>query len=299
MLRRAAVALVPLLALLLGLVVAPTANAEQTCYKTDPRTGICVIWIEVGGGGGTGGGGDTGGGGGGGGTGGGGGSDIIVLVIDGVRCTYAGVKDPQPAKDDPVWEGHTNGAIYACEVAPQVRPGSIIAGYQLPFWATAPPALPPPDPAVLAQQALAAMNLQAVTIGIVPEPRAGSIGVIGMPTWMWVNNPTQTTMGPITRSASARGYTVSATARVNKIVWNMGDGSSIACTGAGTPYADSYGKRSSPTCGHTYIRPGSFAVSATSYWEVAWAGIGQTGVIAIDFTSSATITMGEVQVLSQ
>jgi hypothetical protein len=132
---------------------------------------------------------------GGGGGGGGGGSNIIVLVIDGQRCTFAGLKNPQPEKNDPVWEGHTDGAIYACEVAPEVRSGSIIAGYQIPFWAATPPALPPPDPRVLAQQAMDSMNLKAINIGIVPEDRPGSIGIIGLPSWMWVEAPAENTDG--------------------------------------------------------------------------------------------------------
>jgi len=218
-----------------------------------------------------------------------------VLNINGTLCLYNGPLSPQPPKSEPVWEGHTDGTIYGCTYTN----GRFGAPVTIGFWATTPPALPPPDPAVLAQQALATMNLHAVTIGIVPEPRAGSIGIIGMPTWMWVDNPTQTTIGPVTSSASLRGYTVTATARVARIVWNMGDGSTVTCTGPGTPYADSYGKQSSPTCGHTYTRPGSYAVSATSYWQVTWTGIGQTGMIPIDFTSTAAITMGEVQVLNQ
>ena len=159
--------------------------------------------------------------------------------------------------------------------------------------------LPPPDPRVLAQQAVDSMNLKAINIGIVPEDRPGSIGIIGLPSWMWVEAPAENTMGPITRSASARGYTVTAVAKVTKIVWNMGDGRTVTCTGPGTPYADSYGKQSSPTCGHTYTRQGRYTVSATSYWTVEWAGIGQTGTIPIDFTTTTNITMGESQVINQ
>ncbi len=59
----------------------------------------------------------------------------------------------------------------------------------------------PPDPRVLAQQAIALMGLRAINIGIVPEPRAGSVGIIGMPTWMWAQNPSQSTWGPITKSS--------------------------------------------------------------------------------------------------
>ena len=77
----------------------------------------------------------------------------------------------------------------------------------------------------------------------------------------------------------------------------MGDGSTVTCTGPGTRYEDRYGKSPSPTCGYRYTKQGEYTVRATSYWEVAWNGIGRSGTIPLTFTSTATITMGEVQVL--
>ena len=56
-------------------------------------------------------------------------------------------------------------------------------------------------------------------------------------------------------------------------------------------------RSSSPDCGHTYTRQGTYTVRATSYWLVTWAGIGQSGTIPLDFTRTAVITMGEAQVL--
>ena len=79
----------------------------------------------------------------------------------------------------------------------------------------------------------------------------------------------------------------------------MGDGSTVVCRKPGTPYADRFGKRSSPDCGHTFTRQGAYTVRATSYWVVTWAGIGQTGTIPLSFTQSTVITMGEAQVLTQ
>jgi hypothetical protein len=77
-----------------------------------------------------------------------------------------------------------------------------------------------------------------------------------------------------------------------------GDGATVTCSGPGTPYADSYGKKSSPTCGHTYTRQGTYTVRATSYWTVRWNGLGQSGTIPLDFADTTNITMGEAQVLS-
>ena len=209
------------------------------------------------------------------------------------RDCYVSLADPQPANSDPQWEGHRTGAIYEC-YSP-----ALVGTRMYTFWSAISPAGPaaPLDPRVLALQAIATMRLRAVGIGIVPEARAGSIGIVGLPTWMWVANPGQHTWGPITRTASSAGYSVTATAKVQRVVWAMGDGNTVTCTQRGTPYADSFGKRSSPDCGHTYTRQGTYTVRATSYWLVTWAGIGQSGTIPLDFTRTAVITMGEAQVL--
>lgn len=211
------------------------------------------------------------------------------------QLCYVSVQQPQPPKSDPVWEGHTDGTIYFC------RNPFIIGTTSVSFWAATRPGGPaaPPDPRDLAQRAIAAMRLRAIDIGIVPEPRPGSVGIIGFPTWMWAQGPDDTTWGPVTRSVSAGGFTVTATAKVDRVVWTMGDGVTVVCTKPGTPYADSFGKASSPDCGHTYTRTGRYTVRATSHWVVTWAGIGQSGTIPLDFTDTTAVTMGEVQVLSQ
>jgi hypothetical protein len=209
------------------------------------------------------------------------------------RDCYVSLADPQPRKSDPQWEGHATGAIYEC-----YSPG-IVGTRMYTFWSATSPAGPaaPPDPRVLALQAIATMRLRAIGIGIVPEARPASVGIVGLPTWMWVADAGQHTWGPITRTASSAGYGVTATAKVQRVVWAMGDGRTVTCTKRGTPYADSFGKRASPDCGHTYTRQGTYTVRATSYWRVTWTGIGQNGTIPLDFTRTAVITMGEAQVL--
>lgn len=206
---------------------------------------------------------------------------------------YISLAHPQPPKSDSVWSGHTDGAIYDCYTPEIVGTGI------LPIWSATSPAGPvaPPDPAQLAQQALSLMRLKAITVGIVPDP--SGVGLVGMPNWMWVTNPTANTWGPLTRGASAAGWTVTATAKVSKVTWNMGDGQVVVCNGPGTRYQDSYGKQQSPDCGHTYTRQGAYTVRATSHWVITWAGIGQTGTITMDLTNTAPLTIGEAQVLRQ
>ncbi|WP_344252367.1 hypothetical protein [Terrabacter carboxydivorans] len=260
--------------------------------------GNCIIWAASGG---TPGGGSRGGSPGRGtapGLGGGDGSGwegSNVMQFEGVTCRVTSALVPSPPKGDPIWSGHDTGAIYKCLIAGNDFNGDRV----LLFWAAAPAAPPPPDPRVLARQAMNAMRLKAVNIGIVPEPRPGSIGIIGLPTWMWVDGPADNTWGPITRTASAGGFTVRATAEVKKVVWDMGDGTQVVCFTKGTPYADSFGRQSSPDCGHTYTRQGLYAVTATSYWSVTWAGVGESGVIPLDLARTTNITMGESQVINQ
>lgn len=212
------------------------------------------------------------------------------------RQCYAKVASPQPATSDPVWEGRTEGAVYDC-YRPFLGPGGFLVAQ---FWSASPPGVgAPPDPRTLAQQAVAVMNLRAVRIGMVPEPRPGRVGLVGLPVWMWAQDPDSSTWGPETRSASAAGFTVTATAKVTKVVWAMGDGETVVCRTPGTPYEDRFGMKSSPDCGHTYVRQGKHQVRATSYWQVDWSGMGQSGSIPLSFSDTALVTIGEAQVLTQ
>ena len=93
------------------------------------------------------------------------------------QCYLLAMSDPPP-KSDPAWEGHKDGALYWCTY-PDDSDSSIV-------WLPTAPDLPPPDPRMLALRAVAAMDLHAIRIGIVPEDRPGRVGVIGLPTWMWV-----------------------------------------------------------------------------------------------------------------
>lgn len=165
------------------------------------------------------------------------------------------------------------------------------------------------NPRDLADQAIKQMNLSAVTIGIVPKPGKNSMGLVGMPAWMWAASPTDNTTGPISITVSAGGVSVTATGTLDHVDWNMGDGTTVTCSGAnakGTPYDASYGRQDSPTCGHHYSKTSGdqpnneYTVTATSYWVVNWSGGGQSGTINVPaLSANAQIRVGEVQVLEQ
>lgn len=79
----------------------------------------------------------------------------------------------------------------------------------------------------------------------------------------------------------------------------MGNGDTVMC-GRGTPYPARSSERDpkSPDCGYVYTRDGDYTVSATALWEVSWSGIGQSGVIPMELTSTGHVTIAEIQVVN-
>jgi hypothetical protein len=212
-------------------------------------------------------------------------------------CTYK-LADPQPPAGSLDWEGHEpgDGAVYEQTCGWGGVDGDTIVRM---VWLADPPPQETVDPAVLAQRAVDSMTLLGPDIA---SPRAAGKYTVGVPMWMWVNQ-SATTYGPNTASASAGGITVTATAKVSKIVWKMGDGSSVTCNGPGTPYQASEGMAQSPTCGHVYsktsagAKSGRFPVTATSTWTIDWQGGGQAGQLTEIRQTNVQVAIGELQVV--
>lgn len=225
-----------------------------------------------------------------------------VSWSNGRQC-YVGLLPNQPLTGDPAWGGHTNGAIYYCE-APGGVGRTFVDRITSTFWSAAPPAALPPNPADVARRGALAMDVRAADIGIVPDDDPTALGAVGAPVWMWTA-PGPHTFGPLAETRTEQGITVALNAGVERIVWDMDDGSTVTCRTAGTVYEDRYGFDSSPDCGHRYTRTsaykpgGAFRVTATSYWVVDWTGPGGTaGRIPINLTDGTAIRVGELQALN-
>ena len=213
--------------------------------------------------------------------------------IDEQQCYVKAMNPPLPFTDGR-WLGHTDGAVYMC-----VALGADATYTTSFFWSqTVPPGLPYTDPRVLAEQALAALQLRPIRMGMVPEDKPGYVGLVGMPVWMWVDAPDPHTYGPATNTASDGSVTVTINAKVAKTLWEMGDGKSVTCNAAGTAYQDSDGKKMSPDCGYSYTKQGTYTIRATTTWDIAWtANTGQSGTIPLTLTATRTVVIGEVQVI--
>jgi hypothetical protein len=211
-------------------------------------------------------------------------------------CYYQ--REPQPPPpSDPVWEGHTDGAIYTmtCHGVPGTGGGWV--------WRATPPAGTGAgvDAAVLAQRAIRELALQGPAIRMAPPP--GSMGLVHAPVWMWTAI-TPTTWGPTSATVAVPGASVTAVARAQRITWAMGDGHTVTCTGPGTAYRPGLATTTSPTCGFVYERssagqPGdAYAVTAVTTWQITWAAAGQTGALTVTRTSRTSLRIGEMQVLT-
>lgn len=231
------------------------------------------------------------------------------------RCQWAGtwtgscfgnVVDTEPDSGDPLWAGHDDGVIVHCLSLPcaerldQNDEAHCYPGEETRYWAAVPPGADV-DFEALARRAVENLGIEPITIGIVPEDKPDRVGVVGMPVWMWVQEPGPTTYGPVNGEASAGSVTVTATARVDHLEFDMGDGTTITCNGPGTKYEDRYGVSDSPDCGHQYTKQGDpYTVTATSYWVADWQGPGDIGgTIELDRTTQTDVVVGEAQVITQ
>jgi hypothetical protein len=206
---------------------------------------------------------------------------------------WAKLMDPQPLPSDPLWKfvppdevGKGQWYMFTCVESSEGQ----YPGYEL---------TPPTgyggltDPIVLAAQAISMLHLGAPEIGMAPTPGSKG-GLVGLPVWMWTTKD-DNTWGPKSATASIPGESVTATATVENIVWDMGDGNSVTCTTPGTPYSTAYGADPSPDCGYRYATTGTFTVTATTTWDVNWSGGGKQGEITVTRPASVQVTIGELQ----
>jgi hypothetical protein len=158
----------------------------------------------------------------------------------------------------------------------------------------------PPPPAVLARLAVRYLRLPDPMIQSSPAP--GALQLTRLPVWLWVADVWQ----PQSKTAQVPGESVTATAAPVSAAWSMGDGTTITCTGPGTPYGGTNPAAASPTCGHTYQESsagqpgGAYRVTVTITWDITWKGTrGAGGVLApLETVTAAEFRVAESQALN-
>ncbi|MGE7433992.1 hypothetical protein [Kitasatospora sp. NPDC001175] len=192
-------------------------------------------------------------------------------LLDCGRGFYEGAAGPGVPSDVPLWAGLGTGTELAKAV----------------------------DPKVLAEKAVSSLDLPKPEVRL--SPGAQGPQVVRVPTWLWVESRQ---WKPVQATAEVPGVSVVAVASPASVTWAMGDGSTVECKGAGTPYSATFDAASpSPDCGYTYLRPsagrpdGALTVSVTVHWSVSWSGAGQGGTYP-DLATTSELTVRAVEVQS-
>lgn len=164
------------------------------------------------------------------------------------------------------------------------------------------------DPAALARQALDYSTIPVPQLAL--NPSNDQTQLVNLPVWLAV---TGETWKPVSASASADGVSVTTTAAPTKVVWNMGDGNAVTCSGPGAVYNPSLPDTSQHSdCTYIYRTSSSgqpnnaFTITATEQYHVTWVATGvpagtpaagDLGVITK--VSTLTVHVGELQALNQ
>ena len=168
------------------------------------------------------------------------------------------------------------------------------------------PPLPPPDPAVLAQQAYAELVPPSPTAHRSPTENmpGGAWTVVNLWTWFWVD---RTDWVPLSRTVELRGVSATVTATPTVTTFDPGNGDAfVSCDGPGKAWVDR-GDNSDPQpvsvggCGYQYRRVSEGVQATTSIrYTVNWTsstGAGGTLPDLAGSTTSAPFRVEQIQVV--
>jgi hypothetical protein len=137
------------------------------------------------------------------------------------------------------------------------------------------------------------------------NPDASRDQLVGLPTWMWVDPTDIGTVGDgaVAQNAVA-SQTVIASLTATDVEWDMGDGTTVTCTGADATTDPRPSGKSN--CTHTYARSSAprsdhqgdtYMVTATTTWSGSYTVDGQPGGVLgpITITSRAPVHVAEAQ----
>ena len=152
------------------------------------------------------------------------------------------------------------------------------------------------------------LTLPVPTVRLSPSARQ----LVHVPTWMWIDPQS---WHELSSTAAVPGVAVTVTARPVSTVWRMGDGATVTCRGAGTPFdATRDDPALASTCSHTFRqsstgRPGGvFHGSVTVEWAASWSAVGAAGaagaagagtLTGLSRTAAFTVSVAEVQALNR
>lgn len=134
---------------------------------------------------------------------------------------YFNLLNPQPDPGSPEWKGNdpTTGGLYLKDC---LDPAGNPIGPQTVFLLKSPTiGVQPPDPGWLAQQAIAKLRFAR------PVPHTAPTGTVAVnvPVWFWYDitaGPSEQTVGPQVTTVALDGVSVTATATLADVQWDLG-----------------------------------------------------------------------------
>ncbi|MGL5826815.1 MAG: hypothetical protein ACRCYU_18690 [Nocardioides sp.] len=176
------------------------------------------------------------------------------------QCYVGDALDPQP--DPPGGQTAADGTWRACYGPPQAP------GFQWEWIANGEDT--PPDPRVLAQQALDAMPLVKPTVHMAPQPPL--MTYVGLETWLWM---VENEWRDVTGSATAGATTVSVLAKPVRATWDLTTGTK-ECFSAGRAWVEGMSSSAQTDCSYTFQQVSdfepdrSYPVTAVITYQVDW-----------------------------
>lgn len=159
--------------------------------------------------------------------------------------------------------------VTSCDLAPGVVGANEIRDVQ-PVGAAA--AAPPPSPYVLLDEAKKRLHVPVPTPVLSPGVEVPHL--VGIPEWLAID-PAGFESSDAT--ASVAGLSVTLTASPLHTVWDLGNGDTVTCDGAGTPWLPGSDTSTVPACGYVYQRSstasqtdGVYHAAVTTVWSRTW-----------------------------
>lgn len=226
--------------------------------------------------------------------------ESVSGLWENARKCYVQLADPQPDASD---EDRPNARakLYTC--AGFDDEGEIVLRDS--FWSDDTPDTDEPGDLQEDLERGFEVKFRAMNPGLAPTPIPLGAGFhegwrmapVGLWVWMWPRIPNDSAWGPISaQDPGGTGYSINA--GVQKVVWEMGDGSKPITCGE-SPAFQPYMRDRTPQCGHKYTKPGNYLVRVTTFWHIDYVDASGPNNVDLEFTQSLIIRIGENQVVSK
>jgi hypothetical protein len=238
------------------------------------------------------------------------------------NCYWA-AENPQPKAGAAVWLGLSvsDGNIYdtRCVVGLDATLKPVLATVKVQFASKVPPGTPPGlgndagGVILAAGAAVVVVGILAPSMGLQPQSAASrqaaidadrnnsTAGLVGLPTWYW-STANLLTAGPLTLNLTLPALlTLQASLLGQRLEWDTGDnGNVVVCEKLGKAFTTGQAG-TTPPCGYTYTKPGTYAVTARSVWFIAASvPLLATGTVLIVRSSLPRyIKIDELQVVTE